>query len=234
MKAMEKFDREMKRREEAEQAGIEYVEPDEDEEEDDMPGSPSAGSPSGGGGGPKKKGQKKESLKSRIKTLEVQLDAVTDPSRWRAYNNSLGFPHDVTAAAASLIAPSLALHIRIGCSNRTYVCSWCNQIIKRSHEETHCKIECKESREICIQCTQPVKKRLMKHHLKYECLARKWVYCPNQCGKEMKSNDLRKHMKLECENRKKKCKWCLNIIVFHEFQHHLHHDCKYKATTGAM
>ena len=218
MKEMEMFDREMKRREAAEQAGIEYVPKgaDSDDSDDDEPVSPSKG---------KRKNEKKESVKSRIKALEKQLETVIDPTRWRACDNSLGFPHDIQDSASALMLPSLALHVRIGCSGRKYQCQWCQKMVMRSREEIHVKEECRESTEVCPQCKGLVRKRLLKHHLKNECLARDWVFCPNNCDREVKSSELRKHLSLECPNRKKKCKYCKTLVTFHLYQHHLVSDC---------
>ena len=49
----------------------------------------------------KKKGKK--SLGERIKNLENDLERITDPGRWRAYKNTLGFPHDIKGYATELI-----------------------------------------------------------------------------------------------------------------------------------
>jgi hypothetical protein len=230
MKEMEIFDREMKRREAAERAGLEYVpkkgEPGEDDSDNDSDNGDTTASPNTSPlPGKRKIGPKKESLKSRIKALEAAIAVVTNPARWRACDNLLDFPHDIQASAASLILPSLALHIRVGCSGRKYKCKWCDELVMQTGEEQHMKNECRESNDVCSQCNGPVKRRLMKRHMKKECLARPWVFCPNDCEKEMKSSDLRKHMKLECPNRKKRCKFCKEIVLFQHYELHLVSDC---------
>ena len=220
MKAMEKFDREMKRQEAAERAGLEYKPPEDDDSDEDGPASPKSSKKSSGG-----KKEKTQSLKVRIKKLEKELEIISDPARWRATCNSLGFPHDITEAAQSLVAPSLALHVRIGCPTRSYICEWCQEEIMRQHEEVHVKTECQESMEKCPQCTGMVKIRLLKHHIKNECLAREWVFCPNLCGKEMRSKEMRKHMAMQCELRKKKCRSCGELCIFKHFDRHQMTDC---------
>jgi hypothetical protein len=225
LKEMEKFDIEQKRRERAERAGIEYIPRNYDSSDDE----------DCGGSAPLKKGQK-ESLTKRISNLEKKITELKDQTRWRVINNSIGFPIDLQYAANDIVKQSLALHIRIGCPSREYVCKGCQKHIKLSNRDHHIKQVCyKTAVNECPQCKKQIKKVLLKNHIKNVCLAREWVTCPNIddscefgehfCGKEMKSRDLRKHMKLECQYRRKKCSHCKKILLFKNYNDHLVHEC---------
>ena len=247
LKEMALFDKEQKRREAAERAGLEYVPKaarnDDSSDDEDGGGGGESGesgksgeSGGGGGSGSKKNIRSKESLKTRIKNLQTQIDTLTDATRWRVQNNSLGFPLDTQQAMNDVIQSSLALHVRLGCPTKEYRCQGCSKNVKVSNKETHDDKECTEALEECPQCKMNIKKRMLANHMKYVCLAREWVFCPNSddqtgfgstnCGKEMKSQDLRKHMKLECQFRKKKCLKCKQVVIFKDYKKHVKDECE--------
>ena len=176
-----------------------------------------------------KKGNKKgkESLSVRIKTLEKELATKTDPGRWRAYKNTLGFPQDIQGYAEALIVPSLALHIRMGdgCPNRTYICKWCQKEVKLTNEEEHVRHTCSEAKIPCKKCNVSVVKRFMRSHLKNDCVGREWIVCP-KCNIELRGKELSKHLKRECSERKKKCRFCQKVVLLREYDRHGETDCE--------
>ena len=218
LKDMAAFDKEQRLRAAAEEGGFEYVpKEDRDSESDDSDEDATKSSPK----------SKKESVKTRIANLQKKLNEITDPARWRAFDNVLGFPRDLKAAAESILLPSLALHVRLGCPTQEYICPGCSNRILLIHKEHHTLKECKEAFEQCSMCKADVKKKLLKNHQKHICLAREWVNCLHDgCGQELKSTDLRKHMKLDCSFRKKKCKFCQHLIVHKEYKDHEQNHCE--------
>jgi hypothetical protein len=174
----------------------------------------------------KKKKKGKQSLGERIKHLEKDLEFKTDPGRWRAYKNTLGFPRDVESFAEALIVPSLALHIRAGkgCKNRTYICQYCSRDVKRIDEEIHVKLGCSEARIPCKACNLPVIKRFMTSHTQNDCTQREWIKC-KRCGCDLKSKELSLHLKTKCSERKKRCRFCQKIVLLREYDSHAETEC---------
>ena len=91
-------------------------------------------------------------------------------------------------------------------------------------EGTHIKIDCSEARIPCDACQMPVIKRFMLSHKKNDCTQREWIKC-KRCGCSLKSKQLSLHLKTQCSERKKRCRFCQQIVLLREYDLHAENDC---------
>ncbi len=171
-------------------------------------------------------GKKKESLKVRIKNLEAKLAEVTNPGRWRAFENTMGYPQDVQDSAEALIVPALAMHLRVGggCPGRVMECRWCHAIVPIADEQEHVTTLCPFAKQPCDACGVPVANNMLAQHKKVDCLSREWVHCPN-CHVELRSAELRSHLKRSCSERKQRCRYCRAVVRVRLYLEHQKNEC---------